>query len=244
MYGQEAQIMQTKGFENVRLDYIMYDAIRIGTDVPTNVPGWFSNLTNLANSDNEISFFNVRQASEAGDYYTNVVKKTGLDFPCIFTDFGIGFFYPDPVNTQTYDGDRAAAKVFQSIFPQHCSLSLYIAGSDNKILTIRPEMAPYGFGPSGNQIGGVVQIEYSSLITNGIPLAGNRFRFANLPLKLPKDIAVKAVLNLSNTAKTILRAMDTVKPMVFEDATWTNECLIVCAYRGIRDIQQLGELHF
>ncbi len=237
-----ARIQQSdKRFTNVRQDFILYDCIRIGEDVPTKVPGWFNTLEEFADSDVDASFFNQRQQSEAGPAYTNMKKKTGLDWPCIFTDFGMGFFYPDPVNTDMFDGDRAAAKLFSGTLPQHMVMGMYIGGADDKILQIRPEYAPYGFGLTGNQAGSGTG--YSSIVTMGESLAGNRFQFANLPLRLPKDISVEVRLDKTKTAKDLLRKMKEVRPIVFENGTFNNEVIIVSAYRGLRGIQQVGDWH-
>jgi len=231
-------------FKNVRQDFLLYDVIRIGLDVPTDkVPGWYTTLTELADADVPISFFNQRQESETGSAYTNMKKKTGLDWHCIFTDFGIGWFYPDPLNVDQFDGDRMAAKIFSGVLPQHVNGAIYIGGADDKILNFRPEHAPYGFGPVGNQASGQTLAAPSSLVTMGDSLAGNRFQFANLPLKLPKDISVEVRLTLTSAAKSLLRAMNEVKPIVFENGTWNNEVIIVAAFRGLREVQQVGDWH-
>jgi len=229
-------------FKNVRQDFLLYDTIRIGNDVDTQqAPGWFKTLEDMANSGSKLSFFDKRQESEAGSAYTNMKKKTGLDWPCIFTDFGIGFFYPDPVNVDMFDGDRAAAKLFSATLPQHMAGGMYIGGSDDKILTFRPEMAPYGFGPVGNQAGNISS--FSSITGMGESLAGNRFQFANLPLKLPKDISISVQLDATKTAKRLLTVMEEVKPIVFENGTFTNEAIIIVALRGLRAVQQVGDWH-
>lgn len=228
-------------FSNVRQDWVLYDTVRIGPDVPTNVTGWYPSFTALADAAVPISFFDQRQEGEAGTTYTNMKKKTGLDFSAIFTDIGIGLFYPDPVNVDMFDGDRAAGKLFGTTLPQHAHTGLFVGGSDLKILELRPEMQPYGFGPTGNQSGPTAG--FSSLVNMGEALAGNRFRFANLPLKLPKDISISTKLTFSQQGKTLLRAMDTVKPISFATGDYPNEALIVCAIRGMREVQQLGNLH-
>ena len=245
-YGQEPAVVEAQQsdsrFNNVRQDFILFDAQRIGPDVETTVQGWFASPTALAAADVPISFFDQRQESETGPAYSNMKKKTGLDWPVIFTDFGVGFFYPDPVNTEMYDGDRAAAKVWSQILPMHMNVAIYVGGADNKILSTRPEMCPYGFGAVGHQVGGNLA-QYASLITQGDSLAGNRFIFKNLPLRLPKDISISVKITLTKTAKAILNAMNTVKPVVFENGVWNNECMIIAAFRGMRDVQPIGDFH-
>lgn len=233
---------QTADFKNVRQDFLLFDTIRIGQDVPTDqAPGWFKSLEDMANSGTKLSFFDKRQESETGSAYTNMKKKTGLDWPCIFTDFGVGFFYPDPVNVDMFDGDRAAAKLFTTTLPQHMAGGMYVGGSDDKILTFRPEQAPYGYGPVGNQAGNMAG--FSSITGMGDALGGNRFQFANLPLKLPKDISISVQLDATKTAKDLLLKMKEVKPIVFENGTFTNEAIIVVALRGLRAVQQVGDWH-
>jgi hypothetical protein len=244
-YGQEEAVIEAQkasGFNNVRQDFLLFDVLRVGPDVETKVQGWETTLTALAAADTPISFFDQRQESETGVAYSNMKKKTGLDWPVIFTDFGIGFFYPDPVNTDMYDGDRASSKMWSQILPLHMNAAIYVGGADNKILSVRPEMCPYGFGAVGNQVGGNLA-QYASLITQGDSLAGNRFIFKNLPLKLPKDISISVKLTLTAAAKRILNAMNTVKPIVFENGVWNNECMIIAAFRGMRDVQPIGDFH-
>ena len=114
----------TNGFNNVIQDFVLWDTVCIGADVPSNINGWFTSLTNMANSDVPISFFNQRQEGETGTAYTNMKKKTGLDWPADFQSIGMRFVYPDPINVDMYDGDRAAAKMFREVLPEHTSLGL------------------------------------------------------------------------------------------------------------------------
>ena len=128
-YGQEPAVVaaqQDARFTNVRQDFLLFDVLRIGPDIETNVQGWQISPAALAAADVPISFFDQRQESETGPAYSNMKKKTGLDWPVIFTDFGIGFFYPDPVNTEMYDGDRAAAKIWSQILPLHLNAAIYV----------------------------------------------------------------------------------------------------------------------
>ena len=240
-YGADAveQIRSANSaFKNVRQDFLLYDTIRIGENVPTNVNGWFDNFTNMLSSGNGFSFFDQRQESEAGTSYTNMKKKTGLDWPVIITDLGIKFSYPDPVNVDMFDGDRAAAKMFADTVPEHANCALFTGGGDDKLLTFLPEQAPYGFGTAGHQSGPIES--YSSLLTNGAPLAGNRFQFANMAIALPKDISISIKLNLEKQARDILTLMQSVQPIVFANGTLTNEAMIRITLRGMREIQQVG----
>ncbi len=138
---------------NVNQEFLLWDTVCIGSDVPANINGWYPTLAAMAASDVPISFFNQRQEGETGTTYTNMKKKTGLDWPVNVESLGIRFVYPDPVNVDMYDGDRTAAKMFREVLCEHTSLSLYIGGSDDKILSLKPAHAPSGYGPMSNQSG-------------------------------------------------------------------------------------------
>jgi len=234
---------------NVRRDFVLYDTICIGDDVPQQTYGWFKNFTEMANNDSPYSFFNQRQEGETGDVYTNMKKKAGLDWPCIFLSMGIRFVYPDPVNTAMFDGDRAAAKMFMDVLPEHMTVSLYLGGSDHKITVVKPAYAPSGYGSQGNQSGPTSS--YSSIISKGAPLAGNRFLWVENPLEVPKDYSIEVRLNLSSKAKDILRALHDVKPIAFAGNPETNPngvqlsnwAMIEVTLRGTRDTQQDGARH-
>lgn len=230
-----------EGFNNVRQEGLLYDVIRIGSEVEDNVPGWYKTLSNVADADVPLSFFDQRQTSEAGEAYTNMRKKTGIDTPWIFTSFGIGIVYPDPINTDMFDGDRAAAKVLSHGVVNHSVANIFLGGADNKFLTGRIEHLPYGFGLTGNQMGNIES--YASLLTNGDALGGNRFKFPNMPMVLPKDISLSVRIDQTKALKKILRALDTVKPIVCANGTIANEVLIIAAFRGLRDIQQAGNYY-
>ena len=110
-------------------------------------------------------------------------------------------------------------------------------------MNFRPEHTPYGFGQVGNMQGGASLQGSSTITTMGDSLAGNRFQFANLPLKLPKDISLEVRLTLTATAKDLLRKMDTVKPIQFANGTFNNEVIIIACFRGLREVQQVGDWH-
>jgi hypothetical protein len=231
----------SNGFNNVIQDFVLWDTVCIGSDVPGQINGWFTSLTNMANSEVPISFFNQRQEGETGTSYTNMKKKTGLDWPANFQSIGMRFIYPDPVNVDMYDGDRAAAKMFREVLPEHTSLGLYIGGADDKILSLKPPFAPPGFGPVSNQSGPTAS--YCSTGTMGVSLAGNRFLWLSKALVLPKDISIEVRLSLSKKAKELLTAMNEVKPIEFENGKFVNWAAIEVTLRGTRGIQQAGEWH-
>lgn len=241
MYGQDAveQARALPGFNNVRQTFLLYDTIRIGADVPTNVSGWFTNFTTMLASAGNYSFFDQRQEAETTTAYTNMKKKTGLDWPCIFTDLGIEFYYPDPINVDMFDGDRAAGKMFADFCKRHSYCELFTGGADDKILTFLPEMAPYGFGTSGQQVGGTL-VSYSAVLSNGDNLAGNRLQFKDWALALPKDFSVHVRLTLAKAARDMLALMQQVQPIAFANGSFNNEAMIRICFRGMREVQQVG----
>lgn len=240
-YGQDsvAQAQSMEEFQNVRQTFMLYDTIRIGKNVPTNVPGWFSGFDTMLNSAGNYSFYDQRQEAEASTAYTNMKKKTGLDWPVIFTDMGIEFYYPDPLNVDMFDGDRAAGKMFSDFVKRHSFCELFVGGADDKLLTFLPEQAPSGFGTAGHQAGGTT-VSYSSILSNGEPLAGNRLQFKDWALALPKDFSLHVRLTFAKAARDMLALMENVKPIVFANGTFENEAMIRISFRGMREIQQVG----
>lgn len=244
-YGQDenAVVQQIRqempGFSNVRQDFLLYDTIRIGSAVPTNINGWYTNFTNMLAAGGVHSFFDQRQEAETGTTYTNMKKKTGLDWPVIITSFGVDFIYTDPVNSDLYDGDRASAKLWADHIKRHTDGALYTGGADDKILTFLPEHTPYGFGTWGNQVGGDT-VGFSSLLANGEPLAGNQFQFKSWALALPKDFSIAVRLNFAKAARDMMALMADVKGIEFANGTYANEAMIRICMRGMRDVQQVG----
>ena len=238
MYGQESS---QQPFVNVTQDFLLWDTIAIGSDVPTNINGWYPSFAALAAADVPLSFFNQRQEGETGTTYTNMKKKTGLDWPLDVESLGIRFLYPDPVNVDMFDGDRAASKMFREVLVEHTSLSLYIGSSDDKILSLKPAHAPAGYGPMANQSGPTAS--YSSTGTMGEPLAGNRWLWLKKALTLPKDISIEVRLNLSAKAKQLLVLLAAVQPIEFLAGSLQNWALIEVSLRGTRQVQQTGEWH-
>ena len=227
-------------FQNVRQDNFIYDMIRIGTDVPA-IPGWFNTFTAFAAKDDYHSFLDVRTESQCTATYTNIRKLGGLDYPFICVDMGMEFSYPNPANTPAFDGDRAAAKLFCETIPKHCNVSLFIGGADNKILTAKPDFLPYGYGTTGQQVGGNL-VSYASIFTAGQSHASNAFKFADQPLVIPDNKYLALRLTLSTTAKNILNQMVAPQPVVFQHGTWANEATITLRLRGTRDIGQVGNI--
>lgn len=244
MLGQNpavAEIQAQSEFYNVRQDFLLWDTIRIGANVPTAVSGWFANFADFLNDGNTHSFFNQRQESETHTAYSNMKKKTGLDWHTIITDIGIGFYYPDPINVDMFDGDRASSKLYKELCASDSSCSLFIGGADYKILSFVPEMAPYGFGPSGNMIAGDMT-GFASFMTNGLPQGGNRFWFTNQAIPLPKDTAINVDWTLEKPLRDLLTAMVAPQPIPFASGDYVNEVKARVCIRGLREVQQLGNL--
>lgn len=235
---QEAQGLE--GFHNVRQTFYLYDTVRIGARpaAVSGINGWFASFTAMASASGGLSFFDQRQESEAGTVYTNMKKKTGLEWPVIFADLGVDFYYPDPINVDLYDGDRTAAKQFCDFMRRHSVLELYTGGGDDKILTAPCEMLPWGFGMYGHQAGGNCE-GYSSLLSNGLPEKGNRMDF-EWALALPRDTSIRAKITFAPAANDMMTYMDTVKPIEFAEGSFSNEAYIKVGFLGLRDIQPVG----
>lgn len=238
------QIQQTyEEFKNVRQPFILWDTIRIGANVNTAVQGWYTTFINLLAAGNIHSFFDMRNIAEARLVSTNMKAKGKLEWHFIITDLGIGFYYPDPINTALFDGDRASAKLFQDYAQSETTCELYVGGADYKILSFVPEMAPYGFGPSGNLTGGTGLTSPSSLLTNGLPSGGNRFWFTDQAIPMPRGTTININWTLEMRMRELLTAMVNPQPIAFSTGTFNNEVKIRIAVRGLREVQQLGELH-
>lgn len=241
-YGQDAleQAWALPGFNNVRQTFVLYDSVRIGARpaAQSGINGWYASLTAMSAVSGGLSFFDQRQESEAGTIYTNMKKKTGLEWPVIFNDIGVDFYYPDPVNVDLYDGDRASAKNFCDFLRKHSVLELFTGGGDDKILTAPCEMLPWGFGTWGHQAGGNVE-GYSSLLTNGMPVQSNRTNF-QWALALPRDTAIRAKITFAPAANEMMALMDDIKPIEFANGTFSNEAMIRVGFMGLRDVQQVG----
>jgi hypothetical protein len=237
------QIQQTQeGFENVRQPFVLWDTIRIGANVNTAVQGWYTNFTNLMAAGNTHSFFDTRNEAEARLVSTNMKTKGQLAWPFIITDLGIGFYYPDPINAPLFDGDRAASKIFQETAMSETTMELFVGGADYKILSLVPEMAPYGFGPSGNLIGGTGLASPSTLMSNGLPTGGNRFWFTDQAIPMPQGMTININWNLEKVMREVLEMLIAPQPIAFQAGTYANEVKIRIAIRGLRDVQQLGNL--
>lgn len=246
-YGQTdsvREIQETQpGFQNVRQPFVLWDTIRIGTNVNTAVQGWYTNFTNMLAAGNTHSFFDTRNEAEARLVSTNMKTKGQLAWPFIITDLGIGFYYPDPVNSPLFDGNRASAKLFQEYAMSETTIELFVGGADYKILSLVPEMAPYGFGASGNLTGGTGLTAPSSLMTNGLPTGGNRFWFTDYAIPMPQGCTININWNLEQEMRRILTLMAAPQPIVFDTGSLDGQVKVRIAVRGLRDIQPLGYLH-
>jgi hypothetical protein len=245
MYGQNTveALQKTEQYKNVRQPFCLWDTLRVGTNVNKAVQGWYTNFINLLAAGNVHSFFDTRSQSEARLVSTNMKTKGKLEWPFIITDIGIGFYYPDPINTPLFDGDRSSAKLFQEFAMKETTIELFVGGADHKILSLIPEMAPYGFGPSGNLIGGTGLTAPSTIITNGLPTGGNRFWFTNFAIPMPRGTTINVDWTLETRMRELLTAMVAPHPIVFSTGTFENEVTVRICVRGLRDVQQLGNMH-
>lgn len=248
--GQEGQAESIKAiqtnlpeFKNVRQPFILWDTIRIGANVNTAVQGWYTTFTALLAAGNVHSFFDMRNQAEARLVSTNMKTKGKLEWHFIITDIGIGFYYPDPINTPLFDGDRASNKLFQEFAMSETTCELYVGGADYKILSFVPEMAPYGFGPSGNMVGGTGLASPATIETNGLPTGGNRFWFTHRAIPMPRGTTINVNWTLETRMRELLTEMVAPHPIVFANGTLQNEVKVRIAVRGLREVQQLGNMH-
>ena len=227
----------------------IYDTVRISTVADAeNYPGGFADMIAVAAADN-LSFFNIRQASAVGNQYTNIQSKDKIPWPYWLDSIGLRFVCPDPISNITVYGQMLYAKFFQEL-AWHSWVDLYI--SEDIKLTLCSCMMTPGYGVSGYGAGanaaGVPQA--SSALEQGEGTLGNRFKWTgNKPVRIPVDTPYHAELNFSPYGKYLLAELGAgnwMPAVNFGDdevpTTFDIEILIEMTLFGTRAVQQRGEL--
>jgi len=236
-----------RAWVNVSENWMIYDTVRIGLDVPSKYPGGFLNFTLMSQAE-EIPFINIRNSSEAGEAYCNVSSKDKFPWAFRLESIGMRFTLADPSVSDellTYE-QRNVAKFFCTLLPDHAWFELKIR--EDTILKIKPFMLPPGFGPIGHGTSIQGTPQPSNLISSGTPYVKNRWSYGRLPVMIPRDTPVKGTLRFSDYGKQLLAAMATIAPFNFgtiaNPVTLNREADIELTLRGRREVQQRGEWHY
>lgn len=240
--------VESTNWQNVIENWMVFDTVRIGNSVSDKYPGGQASFKTLALED-EVSFLNIRNVSEAGRQYTNMEKKGVFPWPFKLESIGIRFIMPtptvyaaevSPAINEAYKGKLWSQDIMEDAV-------LYLSISEDTILKIKPAMLPAGFGPTGDMTA-LANSNPANTITNGVTYLRNRFGYGKHPIKIPRETVVKAALHFSERGKELLTAMDEVGLLQFGSSvapvSIENEAKIELTLRGRRAVQQRGELHY
>jgi len=251
---------------NVRENWVLYDAILIGGNIPTLYPTaqWYDTYTALA-AQNEISFFNMRNRSMVGEQYCNQDSIDKMTFPMLIDSLGVQFFgfsvtgkydsTPAPgcashwqTNQQMEDH---ANYLWLSELAKHCAVILKI-NQDEKVV-LNCQMAPSGYGVAGTavpHVGGGNFIGSLNNWGNGEKEISNRFKFP-VPLEAPRGVTISCRLEFSTVARMMLASMIGPNILVVNDHEYEHVEHEIAAASGIRIslmghrfVQQRGQLHY
>jgi len=242
MFSQEEQARE---FMNVVQWWEIFDRCLIGPSVDPKWPGCFASFTTMAAAP-EIPFLNIRSQSDVGPQYTNISSKDKIPWPFILESIGMRFLYPDPTvdSAAEHTAVMAATKIFQQYVCEHAIFEFWIR--EDIHLSLVPTMMPAGFGVTGYVAGNsTTNSWFSSTLNNGDPQGGNRWRFLDNLIKIPRECPIKGVLRFSEYGKDLLEQLDYVAPFDFLGETpFANMAMIEVTLRGKRGVQQRGEYHF
>jgi len=222
-------------------DTIIYDTVRIGPAVPDQYPGVIHSFTELADAE-EVAFFDSRSTSN-GLQYCNLISKGPVGNNIKIYSFGIRFVYPTPNvdSVSPFGMRRESAKLFEQIIPEHCYL--YVEVGDDRVVRLKPHMLPPGYGPQGfiSREDGNTAGNFSMIASNGVPIWGARYPFTGAMLDVPEGTPWKAVIGFGSVAKTYLKALGDVEPIVINDGDpIPDEALIEMTGLGLRYIPPRG----
>lgn len=229
----------------VRETYMIYDTIRIGTNVQDNYPGRLTSFSELATAES-LPFFQTRSVND-GKAYCNLTQKDSMSWPMKIESLGIKFTYPSPNadSSSPYRARRESSKLFEMIILDHMYVDVIIR--EDTILTLKPMMMPTGYGVVGQESREDQNTAgtYSLIATNGLSSGNNRFKFVEKMLGIPRQTPWKAVLVISQQGKDILNDLGAVQPLEINNgAERANEALIEMSARGFRYVQRRGSYYY
>lgn len=218
-------------------NYIYFDNVMIGPGWASKSKGWFDTFTDMAKKD-KITFLNVRSGSKDGYAYTNMDSTDQIGRPFRLQSLGIRFIYPNPHMSDQHAINYSASKLFVTAVTEHCYIEFWIR--DDQWCLLNPDMAPDGFGYTGNLQLNTVAPSSSDLITPGVPHASNRFPWLDNGIKIPETSQVKLEMTFSEYGKMLLQEMGDVLPIDGSDGPIDNVAKIKVTLRGLRYVQMKG----
>lgn len=251
-------------FKNVRENAVLYDAILIGSNIPTLYPTaqWYATFVAAALA-NEWSLFNIRNEAMVGAAYCNMDSIDKMTFPFRVASIGVQFFampspgknLPDAFGLSDEQNEASGMLLWLQEIAKHTSLILKI-NQDEK-LVVNCTQAPSGYGVSGD-VGVTAPSAHCAAFStwgNGDKEISNRFKFP-VPLDIPRNQTISCKLELSAIGKRIMAAMHGPQILVTrEDEDGSTEDPPVIPFplssvvgvrvslEGFRYVQQRGQLH-
>jgi len=253
---QEYQIDPRRpDYHNITEAWEIHDTIAIGYTADGNPPlkptqpGWKFSYAEFG-SENEHSFFNVRNRGEVGLAYCNLETKDQMPYVFHCYSIGLNFIAPpglvEPSELET-DWNSIAHVVFAQTIQNHVGIKFRVR-EDEKLLN-NGMLTPEGAGTYGVAIGfgGTVNTASVTSVTPGMPDLGNRFTFP-MPIEIPRGSTFNMDLVLSKYAQQMLQAIPGPGFYAFgvggEKNTVPARALVRATLIGKRAVQQRGELHY
>ena len=228
-------------FEKVGSNWIYFDTVCIGPGWNTKNQTWFDSFSSMADSP-DVSFFNVRTASTTDYAYTNMESIDKIGRPFRLESVGMRWIYPDPHMSDMHQLNQTASKVFQMYLPEHCHFKFFIR--DDQWITVKPMMAPSGYGPKGSAQLNSPTPGTSTVISNGETMPMNRFPFSGNGIKVPESAQIRVSLVFSEYGKQLLRQLDQVFPLDGPgENPFPSVAMIEMSIRGLRYVQMRGKYY-
>lgn len=223
----------------VREDWIMYDTQRIGAHAKLEkYPGAVIDWAALATLES-VSFFNERNVSTSGKAYTNVTSESKIPWPFEIESIGCDFHCPSPSEAAP-KALNMVAKIFAGLVADHAWFDFYVR--EDIRLTLKPKMAPPGYGLTGYGDFGNA-IPPMSSYNSGLENSGNRFRWTEKPLSIPADTPIRVELHFQDYARNVLINMGDqgLLTVINQEGSSYLDAQIRFSLRGKRYVQQRGE---
>lgn len=245
---------------NVMQAWPLYDTILISQWVKgQQVQGWYTSYQTFAAKQNH-GFFNTRNQGETHLAYCNLETSESMPFAYHLCSLGVDFQAAigrpaDPASGDPppadYNGESDA--IFVKDIPRHVGLRLVVRQND--ILLNTAFLTPSGAGPFGivngisNLAGTAANPISFTTATQGQPFLTNRWDFP-YPIEIPRGATYSVQLELSEYARDLLGALCGPDNYLFQCANAQEPTYIgsvssiQVSMIGVREIQQVGQLHY
>jgi hypothetical protein len=246
---------------NVMQAWPLYDTLLISQWVKgKNISGWVTSYRQFAQRQIH-SFFNVRNQGETNLAYCNLETSESMPFAYYLCSLGIDFQAAigrpadppreDPPPPPCHNGESDA--IFVKDIPRHIGVKLVVRQND--ILLTNSYLTPSGAGPYGIA-NGIATLDGLSAnpvsftnTTQGEPFLKNRWDFP-FPIQIPRGATYSVQIELSEYARDLLGVLCGPDLYTFQcaDEEEPNEIGSVSSIQvsmiGMREIQQVGQLHY